>query len=119
MKTSSVPRSCSAIDRPTAWACLLANLLVLPGLGSVTVGRRSGYAQAALALTGVGLTLFWCGWVVIQWKRSGQLPETVGPYFWTALAGIGLFALAWSWALVSSIRLLLSSHQHPPEMGNG
>jgi len=44
------------MDRLGAWLCLLANVIALPGLGSIIAGKRVGYAQALLALAGFGLT---------------------------------------------------------------
>jgi hypothetical protein len=83
--------------RARLWAALAANAVVLPGLGSLVAGRRSGWAQVALALTGMALTLSWLLLVVADWRRAGQ-PESL-PRVPLLLAGLGLFAAGWLWAL--------------------
>ena len=76
------------LDPSKAWACLLANLLLWPGLGTVAAGRRwVGYAQMATSLMGFGLTCFWVVWITHRWIVSQQPPEDLGPHFWTCLAG--------------------------------
>src|SRR5207245_11084787 len=75
------------VDETRAWACLMANILVLPGLGSLIAGRRSGWPQAAGALGGFALTLVWLGWVVGAWSRTGSFPLAGGPYLPEGLGG--------------------------------
>ncbi|MCL5096678.1 MAG: hypothetical protein M1608_03950 [Candidatus Omnitrophica bacterium] len=114
MKKFLGPRTPRPIDRSAAWACLLANLLVLPGLGSLTAGRRTGYFQAAFALAGLVLTAQWAAWFAIEWVHRGQMPQGLGPYFRNGLLGIALFVLAWCWSLASSIWILNSAVESPP-----
>ena len=111
-------------SRSVAWGCLVANLFVLPGLGSITAGRKVGYLQAALALAGFGLSCYWVFWVVSRWVNTETMPDELGPYFKLCLAGIGLFILAWCWALASSIQILLAGSSSadlstPPEAPPG
>lgn len=94
------------LDRPTAWACVAANLLVLPGLGSWIVGRVVGLVQMALSLAGFGLTLSWAFWLVKVWWALKHLPVEPGPHLAKAVTGVLLFAAAWLWALGSSIAIL-------------
>ena len=104
------------LSRQTAWGCLTTNL-ALPGFGSLLGGRRSGYPQAALMICGLILTCV-CGirfmiWAVANWSRLqgneldpfGGLLEMWLAARW-ALAGIGIFATAWVWALGTSLELL-------------
>lgn len=91
------------LDRATASACLMANLLVLPGLGSWIAGRKTGLLQMFLALLGFSLTLVWAVWFVKTWMASGQWPTDIGPHFGKAVFGILLFLTAWFWALASSL----------------
>jgi len=106
MKTSSAPAAQPPIDRPTAWACTLANAFTLPGLGTVAGGRKIGYVQAAGALLGFALSLLGLIGIVRLWMKLGHLPEGFGPELLTAMAGMGVFGGAWLWALGSSLSLL-------------
>jgi hypothetical protein len=100
-----------AFDRDLARNCLLTNLLALPGLGSFIAGRRvTGFFQAALALTGFGLTGFWFFSFIALWFRTGEFPMDGGPQFPAGLAGVGLFAGAWCWALVTGLAILRKAH---------
>lgn len=84
---------------------LAANLLVLPGLGTISAGRRIGWVQAAIAATGMGLSLFWFQSFLVQWLQTLEFPFDGGPMFKYGLIGVGLFFIAWTWALCSSLAL--------------
>lgn len=90
----------------TAWLCLLANLLALPGLGSILAGRRIGFVQAGMALVGFALTLFWAVWFIGAWAQSKTLPLELNWQLGVGTAGVLLFGAAWVWALVTSRRIL-------------
>jgi hypothetical protein len=106
MKNSSPAGTPPPLDRPTAWACALTNALTLPGLGSVTAGRRAGYAQAATALAGFALTLWWLFRTIQHWLAAGELPTNVDLNLAVGLAGATLYVGAWFWALRTSRQLL-------------
>lgn len=104
------------LGKAEAQACLTANL-GLPGAGSLMAGRRVGYAQVAVALAGMGLTLvFGVSFIVwcvrnIEQLRSPELDPVhnlvdVWLHLRWALLGLGLFAVAWLWALGSSLGIL-------------
>src|SRR5277367_3163863 len=102
------------LDRQTARGCLMANLLGLPGLGSLAAGRRAGYAQMVLALGGLALTSAY-GVRCLLWFASPsngleQLQDQTGEYFallWEhirgAFLGFGVFACGWLWGLASGL----------------
>lgn len=105
--TSSVKPHRKPLDPAAAQTCLWLNLLALPGLGSFLAGRRvTGFFQAALALAGFGLTGFWFFSFIALWFRTGEFPMDGGPHFPAGLAGVGLFAAAWCWALVTGLAIL-------------
>jgi len=82
-----------------AWAALGANLLVLPGVGSLAAGRlAAGLAQAALALTGFGMTLVWLAHVFALMRAAGSFLLDPPPDLRLGLGGIGLFGAAWLWS---------------------
>jgi len=105
MKTSSDPAEAKRIDKPTAWACLAANLFTVPGVGTVAAGRKIGYLQAALGLVGFGLSVLGFVGILRDWGETGGQPEGMTPSLWVGVAGICLWGASWLWALASSLRL--------------
>ena len=94
------------LDRPTAWGCLLTNLM-LPGLGTIVARRRAtGIAQIVLSQTGFALTLVWGVWLAVTWARLGYLPEELGPFYGCGILGALLFFSVWIWSLVVSLDIL-------------
>jgi hypothetical protein len=94
------------MDEARAWACLMTNLLVLPGLGSLLGGRRIGWIQAALALVGFALSAFWLLWFAAALLREGGFPLDGGPYLPGGLTGVLLFAVSWIWGLLTGLSVL-------------
>jgi len=93
-----------------AWACLLLNLFVLPGLGSLIVRQPLKAAiQIVLALCGFALTMIGGGPLLETIVRTNELPEQLGSSFWMALAGVILFLIAWIWALTGSVSTITKS----------
>lgn len=92
------------------WTYILLNLAAFPGLGTVLAGRRIGYAQAALMVTGfvlsMGFLVFYllcaaqyaagANWTENEFKARYQ------PHWWALFWGLGACAVAWCWALLSS-----------------
>lgn len=103
MKTSSAP---AAPDRSSAWAWTLTNLLVLPGLGSLAAGRRVGWAQVGVAVAGLGLVAYGLVRLIRDWLAAGLEPGfEFTPALGCLLAGLGVSAVAWFWALATSIQV--------------
>jgi len=94
------------VDEARAWASLMTNLLVLPGLGSLLAGRRAGWPQAAVALVGFVLSTIWLAWFVVAWWRTGSFPLDGGPYLPMGLLGVFLFAVSWVWGLVTGLAVV-------------
>jgi hypothetical protein len=93
------------LDEAFAWACLVANLAGMPGVGSLMAGRLDGFPQAVLALAGGVLLTYWLWWFMAAVLRASAIP-TGGAHLGIALAGIGLFGASWLWSLVSSLAIL-------------
>ena len=104
------------LTRQAAWGWLISNA-ALPGSGSLMAGRASGYAQVALALCGMVVsTIFglqFILWQAANWSQFHsadaepleRLHEMWLHLKW-ALLGFGIFAVAWFWALGSSLAIL-------------
>jgi hypothetical protein len=102
MRTSSDDQPPSPAERSKAWSCLVTNLLVLPGLGSVMAGRKVGYLQMLLSLGGFVLTLVALVRIVLLWAQDFQLPPEPGLYR-SAIIGLAVVLLAWCWSLLTSL----------------
>lgn len=105
MKPSSTPAHSPAPDRHAAWACTLANLLALPGLGSLTIGRRVGWAQVALALAGFAVTLHGLVQVLRELLSSPEFILELTPAVWRTLTGLAVSFVAWFWSLFTSLQV--------------
>jgi hypothetical protein len=105
----------SASAEQRAWTALAANLLVLPGLGSLLTGSLvAGLAQCALSLAGFAMTIVWLVRVVALMRTAGTLFLDPAPDFRLGLAGIALFGVAWLWAGASSWAHLRRVRRRPP-----
>jgi len=97
----------------TARNAALVNQLATPGLGSLMAGRYlTGAGQLLLALAGFFCFLYW--FVAVMRQFYGQIEGNVEvqPVGWIGLLGLGLFGLAWLWALVTSISLLREARRN-------
>ena len=82
----------------------MTNLLVLPGLGSILLGRRtSGLVQVGLSFLGLVLMLVCIVDYVRTWTEEGALPTGPTPHLGTGLIGLLLAAAAWLWAAGSGL----------------
>lgn len=106
------------ISRQMAWGCFTTNLAT-PGLGSVIAGRIVGYFQAGLMLIGFTTTAIFgvrfIVWYLANWNRLlGTQDDPFGAFaeIWLrlrlALLGLGIFLIAWLWALMTSMQIIQS-----------
>ena len=104
------------LTRERAWICFSMNM-GFPGSGSLMARRLVGYPQAVLTISGILLTLFFGGrfvtWFFANWSRlqnpGGDPLETMREIWMAvrwALAGMGLFALAWLWGLATGLTIV-------------
>ena len=119
----SAPRS-----RAEAWACLTANL-AWPGSGSLAAGKSAGYGQTVIALVGLVVSMatgaHLLSWMLANWKRLGQPsddPMENLSLIWHQirwpLVGLGIFAVAFVWALVTSMQIMAATPKNavPPRI---
>jgi len=98
----------------------------MPGSGSVASGRAVGYAQATLAVVGLLMTMSFgvrfIIWFFSNWSRlndySQDDPFAMLSEVWHAarwpLLSMVIFAIAWLWALATSVSLLRQSKMAEP-----
>ena len=99
--------------RARAWLCIVFNQLAFPGLGTILVGRRVGYAQATLMVAGFILATGFIVWFIVCSIRYAMNPawdetefkSTYQPFQWALRYGLALCAVAWVWALISSVAI--------------
>lgn len=114
MKTSSADAPKPPPDKATGWACLIANTLTLPGLGSIAAGRKIGYVQAGIAVVGFAGSMLSLLAYLWQWIDRGEMPRELGnPALLAAIASIAIFAVAWLWALRTSLQIRAEARQEP------
>jgi len=103
-----------------AWACLVANALGVPGMGTLMARRREGVVQLVLAVAGGVLMTWWIVAFAIAELRTMTIPPPGGPALGPALWGLGLFLWSWLWALLSSVIVLHAARRRsPPAAGDG
>jgi len=89
------------------------NLLVLPGLGSFLARRRiAGAAQAMLAGTGAGMSVWWLLLLARQWTEEGYFPWDGGADFRIGIFGVLVFGIAWLWSLATSLAVLYAARTY-------
>ena len=99
--------------RTQARFCVLINQCAFPGLGTILQRGRYGYAQAALMIAGFSLTMGFLLWYLVSCARymlnadwdERKWVAHFHPYLWALHYGLALCAVAWLWALGSSIRI--------------
>lgn len=97
-----------------AWACLVANVAGVPGLGTLMARRWEGVPQLALAIAGGVLMTWWLVAFALAELPTMMIPPPGGPDVRLALWGVGLFALGWLWALSSSVAVLRAARSNSP-----
>jgi hypothetical protein len=121
MKTSSGAPNRPLSKRPPAVLWAIVNQFAFPGLGTLMMGRRVGYAQAAIMLAGFALTMGFLLWYIVcigryavnpSWDET-QFTSLYRPYKWSLYWGLGISAVAWFWALFSSIAMLRAARSGP------
>ena len=98
-----------------AWVCLLLNLLVLPGLGSLIVRQPLKAAiQIVLALGGIVLSTVGVAPALKTFVQTNEFPDHISGSFWMAIVGVILFLTAWIWAMIGSVSAVAKSGGKKP-----
>ena len=110
------------LTRARAMTCVAMNQLAFPGVGTVMAGRRIGYIQAVLMLSGFLLATGFMLWAIncsVHALINGLMDEEklkaqYLPYAWMGKLGFGLCLVAWFWSLGSSFGILRQVPKSPP-----
>jgi hypothetical protein len=98
-----------------AWACLMTNVLVLPGAGTMAAGRwLTGLVQAIVAVIGFVLACVWMVVFVTDMARAAELPMGLGRYGGLGMFGLLLAVVSWVWGLLSGLEVLREARKEPP-----
>jgi hypothetical protein len=112
------------LTRARAWTCAGINQLGFPGVGTIMAGRKIGYFQSALMLIGFGFTMYYMmssfmgAFSVLNdpnWDDTA-LREIIKKGRWFGIAGSAFSAVAWVWALLSSVQFLREAQKQPPTL---
>ena len=110
-------------SRAEAWACLTANL-AWPGSGSLAAGKPVGYGQTVIALAGLIVSMatgaHLLTWMVANRARLAQPSDNpmenlslVWRQIRWPLVGLGIFAVAFVWALITSAQIMAATPKNP------
>ena len=101
-----------------AWACLITNVVGVPGLGTLMAQRWEGVPQLALAIAGGVLITWWLIAFLVAELRTIELPPPGGPALGLVLWGLAFFTAGWLWALASSVAVFRSTRRRASSRGN-
>ena len=104
------------ITKGRATGCLIANLFLTPGLGSL-MGRRypAAAGQLSVFLVGFGLFAFWALDTIRQYYQMIQSDITPHLHPLAAICGGGLCIASWLWSLFTSLSLLREAKRNERE----
>lgn len=92
------------------------NQFATPGLGSLMAGRIvAGAGQLGIFLVGFVLFVIWFVDVLRQYYALMFTDHDAHARNWLAIAGVSWAAVAWLWALVSSISILREGKRNERE----
>jgi hypothetical protein len=97
-----------------AWACLFANVVGVPGLGTLMAQRWEAVPQLGLAIVGGVLITWWLVAFMIAELRTMELPPPGGPPLGLVLWGLAFFTVGWLWALASSVAVFRATKRRAP-----
>jgi hypothetical protein len=100
----------------------MINQLAFPGLGTLLAARKIGFAQAALMLVGFFVATGYICWFIYHQIQllfdmnttAQQFSATRFEHWQIGAIGLGICAVAWTWSLVTSIRLILAAPENTP-----
>jgi hypothetical protein len=126
MKPCSPRPQRKLLSRAAARNAALVNQFATPGLGSLMARRWiAGAGQLLLSVTGFAFVVAWVAAASVQLYRQIQYDTQPRPVGWIGEIGAAIFALAWLWALVTSLSLLREARRNetdkpiPPVLNKG
>ena len=99
-----------------AAGCLVANLLLTPGLGSL-MARRYAAGVGQLLIFLAGFLMFVAFFVDEMRQFYGMMFSDVEarPHLWLCWSGMAICLIAWLWSLVTSISLIREAKRNERE----
>lgn len=99
-----------------AMGCMVANLLLAPGLGTLLARRvMAGAGQLIVFLAGF---LLFVAFFVDEMRQLYGLMFSDGDvrlHYWLLWSGVGICAAAWLWSLVTSISFIREANRNERE----
>lgn len=127
MKTFSETQKRKNKKPPSPKACVLANALILPGLGTLMRHRREGYFQVATAVAGLVVSAVASARLLqimgnipiapIDPDVAVRLVHDAAPELISAAAGLVVFGFSWLWSMSSSAAIFRDDRNAQPPMG--
>ena len=114
MNDALPPKLPPTTERSKAWVCLVTNLFVCPGVGSILAGRRSGYVELGMALAGAGWITFALVRLFTLWIQLMRAPPDAQSYIRSGMGGLTLFMASWLWSLVTGLSVMREAKRLPP-----
>ena len=60
-----------------------------------------------MSLVGMGITIVWFAWFFTEYYRTRELEEALQVRLWVGCVGVGFFMLSWTWALATSLSIIM------------
>jgi TM2 domain-containing membrane protein YozV len=111
-----VPRpNRKTVNRTAARNAALVNQFATPGLGSLMAGRwLAGVGQLLLAVAGFVLVIVWFFETIVRLYDQIDNSPALHSVARIGETGAALFVIAWFWALVTSISLVMRAKSAEP-----
>jgi TM2 domain-containing membrane protein YozV len=101
------------MDKASSVGCLLINIFVLPGLGTLMAGKiRTGILQMSISLLGFLLLFTTLGKLAfVSMFGNMMVADPRISYVFTAIVYLGapIMIISWIWCLISGIRIVKNS----------
>ena len=106
MKIFSERTARPPLSTARAWTCLLLNVVICPGLGSLIARRWGGLPQLALALGGSAWLMVPLGRYFVELAGHPQYRPDWHPFLRETQGGLVFLLAGWVWSILTSLSVL-------------